>query len=262
MPGLKTPSVPTVERTLAIFEALAQSRLGMGLAELARRLSVPKSSVHCVLLTMERCGYVHRNERTGRYVLGLKLYGLANLAVRGVKLREQAAPFLHALAERTCLTVHMAILENSEAVLVDRIEPLGIVGPATWVGKRVDVHCTALGKVLAAGLGEGELRALVRERPLLRHNDNTIVSPQKLREELARVRELGLALDDEEEEIGQRCVGAPIQSEAGKTSAAISVSGTTAQINVDNLPGLIADVKKTASDISDTLRSSATSADR
>ena len=92
------------------------------------------------------------------------------------------------LARDTGLTVHMAILEQNEAVLIDKVEPIGHHKLATWLGKRMDVHCTSLGKALIAFLPEAEVDRVIEERGLPRHNDNTIVSPRRLREELARVR--------------------------------------------------------------------------
>lgn len=254
MPTLKTPSVPAVERTLAIFEILSQARLGLTLSELARRVQVPKSSLHCVLLTLERTGYVHRNRRTGRYLLALKLFSIANAALSGLKLREVAEPFLRALMDETQLTIHLAILERSEAVLVEKVEPPGMIRLATWVGKRMDVHCTAVGKALAASLTDEQLHAVIHERPLLRHNDNTIVSIVKLKKELARVKQMGYAVDDEEEEIGLRCIGAPIMEGTGRAVAAISIGGTTGQITESNVARLAERVRQTASGIAEALQ--------
>jgi DNA-binding IclR family transcriptional regulator len=223
---------------------------------------VAKSSVHCILLTLERCGYVRRHERTSRYTLALKLFGLANAALNGLELRERATPFLRALAERNHLTVHMAILEGNEPLLVEKVEPPGVVRLATWVGKRMDVHCTALGKVLASILPEEELTELIRKRPLIRHNDSTIVSLKKLKEDLARVRVLGYAVDDEEEEIGMRCVGCAVLDPDGKTVAAISVTGTTDQVTHENLPVLSAELKTAASALTESLKLHAEHAER
>ena len=249
---------------MAVLEQLSQSRSGLSLSDISRHLAAPKSSLHCVLLTLERFGYVHRNERTGRYALGLKLYGLANAAVSGLKLREQAAPALHALAGRTQLTVHLAIFERGEAVLVERItgHGYGTTATATWISKRMDMHCTAVGKAIAAGLTEEELRMLMRERPPIRHNDNTIVSLKKLQDELARVRRLGYAVDDEEEEIGLRCVGMPILDAEGRTVAAVSISGTTEQITAETIPHLVEELRRAVGGVSQVLQSDASAAAR
>ncbi len=218
--------------------------------------------MHCILVTLERCGYVRRNERTSRYTLALKLFSLANSALNGVELRDRAAPFLRSLVERTHLAVHMAILEGSEPILIERVEPAGVIRLATWIGKRMDVHCTAVGKVLASTLPEEELTELVRKRPLIRHNDNTIVSLKKLREDFQRVCARGYAVDDEEEEIGMRCIGCPVFDANGKTIAAISVTGTTDQITLENLPELSAALRSTASALGEALKMTPEHAER
>lgn len=247
---LKTPTVPALERGLALLELLATSKSGLTLPELTRRLELPKSSTHCLLVTLERLGYLRRNEKTGRYLFGLKLFSLANLALSGLDLREQAAPYLRALMERTRFTVHMAILEQGEAVLVEKVEAPGLLKLASWVGKRMEVHCTGLGKALLAHLPEAELDRLIREHGLPRYNENTIRSARRLKENLTLARQQGYTLDDEEEELGFRCLGAPLRDHTGSVVAAISVAGTTAQITPENLPALAREVKKTAAAIS------------
>jgi DNA-binding IclR family transcriptional regulator len=230
----KTPSVPALERGLAVLELLANSRAGLTLPEIAKELHLPKSSVHCILLTLERCRYLHRNERTSRYMFASRLFSLGNLSLSGLQVRQLAAPQMHMLTERTGLTSHLAILERNEAVLVEKVEPPGVYKLATWLGKRMDLHCTSLGKALMSYLSDEEIVRLMRETGLPRHNDNSIVSLKRLKEELARAREIGYCVDDEEDEIGYRCIGAPIFDETGQVIAALSVSGTTTQVREDN----------------------------
>src|SRR4051794_21999569 len=103
----KTQSVPSLDRALIIFEFLSASKNGMTLQELVQATSLPRSSVHCLLLTLKRQGYVPHNDRTSRYLLGLKFFNLANAALSGVKLREQAAPFLVTVLRKTGLTTHL-----------------------------------------------------------------------------------------------------------------------------------------------------------
>jgi len=248
-----TPSAPAVERTLSILELLSVTRSGLTLPELSRRLGLPKSSTYCLLVTLERRGYLLRNNRTHRYMFGLKLFSLANLALSGVGLRENAAKFLHPLMQRTRLTVHMAIIEDHEAVLIEKVEPPGLVRLATWVGKRLELHCSAVGKCLLAYLPETEFLRLVRDRGLTRNNENTITSIRKLKQQIAQIRHAGYAIEDEEGEIGCRCVGAPIFDHAGAAIAAISVAGTTAQIRSEEFAYFGELVRQTASDISQAL---------
>jgi DNA-binding IclR family transcriptional regulator len=248
-----TQSVPALERGVLLLEMLAKSKGGLTVSQIARGLALPKSSVHRILLTLERHRFLYLDKGTRRYRLGLHLFGLANMALAGVSLREQAAPILHRLMERTGLTVHMAVLEHDEAVLIEKVQPLGAIKVATWVGKRMDLHCTALGKVLLGYRPEQEIDALIKKHGLLRHNENTLCSARKLKENLALARKLGYALDDEEEELGIRCVGAPVFNSHGEVIAAVSVSGTTSEIDPELFSNLAEQVKNAARAISDEL---------
>jgi DNA-binding IclR family transcriptional regulator len=253
MSGGVTPSAPAVERTLSILEMLSVTRSGLTLPELRRRLGLPKSSIYCLLVTLERRGYLLRNHRTHRYMFGLKLFSLANMALSGVELRENAAGFLQSLMQRSRLTVHMGLIEGDEAVLIEKVEPPGLVRLATWVGKRLELHCSAVGKCLLAYLTEAEFLRLVRDRGLTRNNENTITSIRKLKQQMTQIRHAGYAIEDEEGEIGCRCVGAPIFDRSGNVIAAISVAGTTAQIRSGEFTYFGQLVRQTASDISEVL---------
>ncbi len=250
MVAAKTRSVPGVERALTVLEVLARSKRGLALSDLARNLHLPKSSTHCLLLTLERCGYLRRHEYTRRYLFDLKLFRLANMALAGIELREQSGPFVRLLMEETGLPVHIAIMEHDEVVVVDKVEPPGAVKLATWIGKRMDPHCTGVGKAIVAYLPEEYLGRLIKEHRLPRHNENTLASAKKLREELARIRKVGYAVDNEEDEIGLRCIGAPVFDVDGHVMASISVAGTTSQITEQNWGALAEKVKQTAAAIS------------
>jgi DNA-binding IclR family transcriptional regulator len=246
----KTPSVPALLRGLAILERIAKSRRGLTFAQLTRQFDFPRSSVHALLLTFEREGYLQRDTHTGRYLTGMKLISIASTTIDGVVLREKAAPFLHALAADTAMTAHLAILDRDEVAVVAKVDRDGRHRVATWIGKRVDIHCTSLGKCLIAFLPDGEVDRLIGHHSLLRHNENTIVSPLQLKKELARTRALGYAVDDEEEEIGVRCIGAPVWNWEGQVVAAVSVTGTTGRINADTLEQIAGHVKRAALGIS------------
>lgn len=244
--------MPALERGLLMLEHLAKSRNGVTLSHLTQKLQLPRSTAHALLLTFQRCGYVQRDEETGRYRLGFRLHALAKMALSGVSLRGKASPILYQLMQNSGLTVHLAILEEGEAILIDRIEPPGAPKLATWVGKRMGLHCTALGKVLIAPLPEDQLSCMIQRQGLIRYNDNTIRSMRKLRMACDEVQQLGYAVDDEEEEIGVRCIGAPVYNSRGEVVAAISVSGSKAQLEDITLKA--ARVKETAQALSNHLR--------
>jgi DNA-binding IclR family transcriptional regulator len=246
----RTVSVPAVERALRILEFLARSRRGVTVSQLTRELRLPKSSSYALLLTLERGGYAERDPCSGRYRPGLRLCGLAKSALSGLSIRETGAPFLRKLADQTRLTAHMAVLEEAEAVLIEKIVPT--TAPfskiSTWAGKRIQLHCTALGKALLAHLAESEIEDLIGQHGLLRHNQNTIASLPTLKEQCAQVRNLGYSVDDEEEEIGIRCVGAPVLDGQQRVLAAISVTGTIIQLkDMDHYANLVKQVAQALS---------------
>jgi DNA-binding IclR family transcriptional regulator len=245
MAGLKTKSVPSVERALTIFEMLAASEKGLTLSDVARNLELPRSSTHYIMLTLQRRGYVLRNGERGRYRFTSRFFSLANTTLSGLSLRVQSRPYLRALMEKTGLTVHMALLEQNELVIIEKIEPPVPFQLATWVGKRMAMHCTGAGKALLAYVPEPILDQVIRHG-LIRYNDNTIVSPRKLKEELAQVRKRGYAVDDEEETIGLRCVGAPVLGATESAVATISIAGTTDQITPENLTPMAEVLTQTA----------------
>jgi DNA-binding IclR family transcriptional regulator len=243
--GGHTRSVPVLVRALAVLELLANSPNGLTLAEVGRKLHIPKSSAHCILLTFLRQDYVTRSERTRRYVLGQKVFSLASHALAGQQVREAAMPHLRQLMLATNLTVHMGVLEGSDAILVAKVDPPGVTSLATWLGRRMEVHCTGVGKALIAYLPKPELEQLVRSRSFPRHNENTIVSTKRLLQELENVRAAGYATDDEEDEVGYRCIGVPV-FQKDHVVAAISVAGSVLQVTNENTKELLRHLTRSA----------------
>jgi len=250
----QTRSVPVLLRALEILELLANSFNGLTLPDVARRLQIPKSSAHCILLTLLRQDFVSRSERTRRYVLGQKVFSLASHALAGQRVREAAMPHLRQLMLTTNLTVHMGVLDGSEAILIAKVDPSGAAALATWLGRRMEVHCTGVGKALIAHLPANELEQLLHSRTFPRHNENTMVSAKRLMQELESVRALGYATDDEEDEVGYRCIGVPV-FEHGRAVAAISLAGSLLQVTIENTKDLVRRLTRTAEAIRHSLES-------
>ncbi len=238
MGPLRTISPPAVDRALTILEALAHSNRGLRLPEVALRLGIPKSSAHSVLVALERRGYLQRNG-AGRYLFGPKIFTLANLALSQMTLREMALPVLTSVVRSSGVAAKMALLDRNQAVLIEQVHPPHVLAPMTWLGQRLDLHCTALGKALVAFQPYEKWKKLVTEHTLPRHNDKTICSPKKLLQELALTRERGYAIDDEEFDLGFRCLAVPVLDAANESSAAIGVTGTVSEIHEGNIQSLV-----------------------
>jgi DNA-binding IclR family transcriptional regulator len=246
--------VPSLGRGLRLLEILVKSRAGLSLSQATRQLNLPKSSVHCLLRTLEAAGYVYKDKSCGKYRVSLSICDMARQALQGISLRDQARPALRKLVARTHMTVHLAVLEQRSCVLIEKVTPPGAPRTATWIGKQLALHCTAVGKALLAHLPEAEVDQLVAEQGFIRYNDNTISSVRQLKQELDVIRSRGYSLDDEEEEIGVRCVGAPIFSPGKEVIAALSIVGETGRISPENLPGLCRNVIETANLVSEQMR--------
>lgn len=250
MVGQKGYLLPCADRVISILEFLAQTKRGFSVSEISRNLALPKSSTFLILATLVSRGYLQKNVQTGKYYFGVGLVKLSRKVLDNLDLRDIAKPFLHSLMKKTGLTVHLAVLADHEAVLIDRACPRGLSVGADWIGRTLDINCTGVGKALVAFLSEDQFNQLTRATSFARHNENTIVTFRGLKRELARVRELGYALDDEEDEIGLRCIGTPIFDAEHGTVGAVSVAGTTEDIPLDRVPNLACTLKETATEIS------------
>lgn len=234
-----------VERTLLILEAAAQREGGMSNADFSRKLKIPKSSASYILRTLEQHGYLRRDGDDRRYRLGMKVLNLSRAALGGIDVREVALPIMRHLVDRIHITTHLAILDHGEAVYVEKVEAPSFVKMNTWIGRRMEVHSTAVGKSLLAYLDSKERDAILRQRGLKKLTTHTITTLPRLLQELERVRQLGYAVDDEENSLGARCVGAPIFNDDGQAEAAIASTGILNDVPRDAIPH-IADMLKEA----------------
>ena len=244
-----TSSTP-VERTLQILEAAAQREGGMSNAEFSRKLKIPKSSASYILRTLEQHGYLRRDGDGGRYRLGMKVLNLSRAALGGVDVREVAQPIMQHLVDRIHITTHLAILDHGEAVYVEKVEAPSFIRMNTWIGRRMEVHSTAVGKALLAYLDTKERDAILKHRGLKKLTTHTITTMSRLLQELQHVRELGYSVDDEENSLGARCVGAPIFNGEGNVEAAIASTGTINDVPRDAVPHIADMVKEAARRIS------------
>lgn len=230
-------NVQSLERALSIVEELARAGNDVGVTELSRRLSLNKSTVHRLLSTLETRGYVEQNIDTGRYGLGLKVLELGSKAADRLTLRDVARPVLEQLSRELGEAVNLVVLRAGEAVYIDKVETETMIRMHFDLGKRAPLHCTAAGKVLLAYQGQALGRLLGRIN-LQRFTPHTITSVDELTDELGQVRQRGYALDDEEQELGVRCVAAPVWDQEGRVAAAVSVSGPILRITDERVPDI------------------------
>lgn len=240
----------TVDRTLSILEAVSHSEHGMTNSDISRRLKIPKSSASYILRVLENRGYLLRENGSGKYRLGLKLMGLTRDMLTHIDVREIAKPAMEEFVRRVNLSAHLAVLDNGRAVYVEKVEALNFVKMDIWVGHRLPVHSTAIGKVLVSNMTPDEISNILALRGMDKRTPKTIMTPAKYLKEIEKVKTFGFAIDNEENSSGVRCVAAPVFDAQGQIVAALGTSATTTQLNEDNLPKIVKLIQQSGLNIS------------
>ena len=242
-----------LDRVVAILDLLSASDNSLSLAEICQQMDLRKSTAHRALMALERTGLIERAP-SHRYRLGLKLYDMGHRAVEQIDLRAHAHPHLRKLALRVGETVHLGVLHQSRVMYIDKIEPVSrLVCVGSRTGTSNPVYCTSLGKAILAFMAPEEAAKVIARIQFKGFTAHTSTSPQELLEALDRVRRRGFAIDDEEMELGTRCIGAPIHGLNGEVIAAVSVSGSTTRITAQRAPAIATDVIRCCQAIAMTL---------
>ena len=242
-------AVPSVDRALNLLELLASASAGMTLTTISRRLSIPKSSAYYLVTTLAKRNFVRRKAGEHLYFLGTNTPSFATNADAESDLKQLCSPHIKALSRRLGMVAQVGIREGSEVRIIDRSEIPGL-RLDSWVGRHFDLHCTAVGKALVSYLADSEVAGLIRSRGLPRHNQNTLCSMEVLKAQFAETRRLGFATDDEEHELGVRCVASPIFNHLGGVTAAVCIFAPASRLAPSEMPNVGAELVKAAREIS------------
>jgi IclR family KDG regulon transcriptional repressor len=241
-------AAPAVEGALSILETLG-SVPQMGVSELAKKLGLGKGSVYRLLATLVRRGYAEKCADSDRYQLSYRLFALGSRAAERFGLRDVAQSVMERLGSQTGETVNLGVLDDFRTVSVHLVESAHPLRIHMRIGG-VSAHATATGKILLAALEPAELARRLAGRRLEAITQNTIKSRPALLKELARVRDAGFAVDDEECSLGLRCVGAPVHDHRGRAMAALSVVAPCHRLPPTALAAMISRVQAAAHEIS------------
>jgi DNA-binding IclR family transcriptional regulator len=251
-------SIEALDRGLKILNLFAEKGRELGLTEIAALLGEHKSTVYRTLATLESRGFVERGALSKRYWVGVSLFTLGSLYQSRMEIRRVARPLAECLANRFEETVHLGILDEikiaeGKIVVLDKIETSHPLRLTPSIGAEADAHACGVGKAILAYQDEKVVQDIVKRMGLKRYTSNTITALEDLQRELARVRDQGYALDEQELEIGLRCVAAPIFNRSGRAVASVSLSGPTARLLAERMPQIIEGVKDTARSITERL---------
>ncbi|MFI9630292.1 IclR family transcriptional regulator [Streptomyces sp. NPDC052042] len=247
-PAASSGGVQSLERAFDLLERMADAGGEVGLSELSTSSGLPLPTIHRLIRTLVLCGYV-RQQPNRRYALGPRLIRLGESASR--LLGTWARPYLARLVEETGETANMAMLDGDEVVYVAQVPSKHSMRMFTEVGRRVLPHSTGVGKALLAHTPPEEVRALLARTGMPAATEKTITSPDAFLEALEHVRRTGYAMDDNEQEIGVRCLAVTVPD--SPTAAALSISGPAGRVTEAATERIVPVLQQAARDLSDAL---------
>lgn len=242
--------INSIIRACNILRCLSEGKSHFKISELARQLTLDRSTTYRILLSLEKCGLVEKDKKTGEYSLGVAVFETGNTYLRRMDFIQISKPIMADLALKVQETVHLAVLSDTEIVYVDKVDSPRTLGVMSKIGQRAPIYCTALGKVLLAFQPEHELSRIFDRIKFKSFTKKTITSKSELIKELKEIRKRGYALDQREYEEDVECIGAPIMDHLGNAVAAVSISGPQRKINTPQEKYFVSQVIKAATLVS------------
>lgn len=216
------PTTISVIRTMTVLELLSQHQ-NMQLEELAERSDIARPTLYRFLATLQQLEYVHK-DRDNRYSLTTKLFSVASRSLDQVELSRIARPYLEVLTNESGETSFLGILDGDEALHISKIMSKFHQGPYERIGKKVPLYCTAMGKVLLAGMDPVQKSEYYEHVRLEPYSGNTIRSIEVLKREIERVAEQGYAVNDREYQDNAKSLSVPVYDRDHTVIAAITMS--------------------------------------
>lgn len=242
MPGPELAKA--VVKTMKILECLS-CESSFRITDLVKRISdtnhdlrMNKSTVYRFLSSLKELDFVRQDPETERYSLTLRLFEIGMSVLERTEIWREAQPIIKRVAQQTEETVHLAALENKSLVYLIKMESAKNlrVSMMSRVGQNAPTYCTGLGKILLAYLPPARVKEILKTEKMVRYTDRTITRRADLTRELAAIRERGYAMDNEEHELGVRCLAAPVYDNCDNVCAAISIAMPSVRLTDDEIP--------------------------
>jgi len=226
--------IQAVSHALDLLEQFHDDVDELGVTELSKRLKLHKNNVFRLLATLESRGYIEQNRATENYRLGLKSLELGQTFIKQMGLLRQAKPILENMVAESNETSYVVIFKEGHSVYLDVVETDLTVRVVSRVGSRLPAYCTAAGKAQLAFMSDEELEEVLPSQ-LSQHTSTTLADRDKLKAQLAEIAKQGYAIDDEELDLGVRCVAAPIRDYTRRIIGALSLSGPAMRFSMERI---------------------------
>jgi len=242
-----------LEKGLLVLELVADAEGDQSLSVLAAQSGLPLSTVHRLLATLTRRGFVEQDPQTRRYRLGARTLTLAATVLQQADLTREAPPIMQEFVRETGDAVSLAALQDGRVVLLEKAQGPDAPRLFLHIGRQAPVHSTALGKALAAGLPDQDVLEILRRQGMARLTPRTITTPQRFLLHLEAIRRSGYALDDEETVVGARCLAVPVRNHRGQVVGALSTSGPTSTWSEERMAVALHALQRAAARLSERL---------
>ncbi len=244
--------VKSLKKALDILECFSMEKSELGITEISLMLDLNKSNVHNIITTFEECGYIEHNKENGKYRLGLKILQLSHIVSRSMSFQSIIRKSVSALSKEIDEIVYFGIPDGESVMYMDAEFPERAFN-IRWVqGMTAPLVCTSIGKAMLAYMDSDFVNEVLK-KPLVRYTEDTIIEPDKMREELLRTRERGFSLDLMEHEYGVKCVGVPVFDHNNRLIGALSTTGPSLRFSDDKLELFAKLLKNKAKEIQQTI---------
>lgn len=216
-------------RLLQILECLADNHVPMRLQDLSKKVGMTQPTVLRYLYSLQDANYVYQEEDTQRYALTWRACKLSDGLDSSLGLRTITTPFINRLANELSLGICLVVDQDGECFYLDCVDNTSSLTPQR-IGKQAPLHATGSGKVLLTRYNEIQLNEFIAKRGLAKCTEYTITDPSELKHELDIIRRRGYGLDEEECELGLRCISMPLRNYTEQIVASLSVFGSTSDI--------------------------------
>lgn len=241
--------VNSVDRALSILELISNHRDGLGITEIGEKLDLHKSTVHRLLQTLIYKGFVVQDNNSRNYMISFKLFEIGQRKVEGLDILEISKKHIKRLVKQVNETVHLVVRDENEVAYIDKMEADNTISMSSKIGRRSPMYSTSVGKAILAYSEKSDIERIWKSSEIIKFTKNTITEYEKFIKELDKIKQQGYAIDNEEHELGVRCIGVPVFNRFGEVEAAISVSGPAMRMDRDKIEKIKKGVMDSAREI-------------